>query len=232
MTIENLSKLIQNIQRIHLAPQQAKIGPLTSIRFGAAFLVVLYHTFPRLAEDAWYGKFFSGFLNLGFTAVWFFFVLSGFILATVYPSLCGRRAVIRFWLARVARIYPVYIFSLLTDLPHLLLFRDAKYGILTGTLPTGVSFGAQSTMLSEWLPIGSALNFPSWSVALRPFFMSSFRSYCFALLIHVSRTGIWNSTRISIIYPRTISTAGSRNCLSVTTLRQSPANTLEACRWA
>lgn len=150
--------------------QQNNIGPLTSVRFGAALLVVLYHTSPRPPDDTWLGAFVSGILNLGFTAVGFFFVLSGFILTIVYPSLSNRRAIVRFWLARVARIYPVYILALLIDFPRLLFVRIINHGMLLGSLTTGLTLGAQITMVSAWLPIPTALNFPTWSIATEAFF--------------------------------------------------------------
>src|SRR5690242_19654398 len=82
---------------------QKKLYALTSLRFVAAALIVLGHsqgTFG-IPKDAWAPFVMS-------QGVSFFFVLSGFILTYVYPSLklFGIR---RFLLARFARIWPAHI---------------------------------------------------------------------------------------------------------------------------
>ena len=59
------------------------ILPLTSVRFFAAFYVVLLHSVlwsNHVETSTWMGRF----LRTGYTAVGFFFVLSGYILAYVY----------------------------------------------------------------------------------------------------------------------------------------------------
>ena len=149
---------------------QNKINPLTSVRFIAAILVVLHHTAPMPEKSSFFSGLLFNLIDLGFTSVGFFFVLSGFILAIVYPVLPNRRALAEFWSARIARIYPIYIMTLLADLPRLLLFRIAKYGIIAGALSTSITLGLQATMLSAVFPVGTALNFPSWSVATEAFF--------------------------------------------------------------
>lgn len=160
-----------------------RIGALTTVRFAAALSVVLYHVLPWAEESSGVGLFASSLLGLGYTAVGFFFVLSGFILATVYPQLGNWHAVARFWLARFARIYPMYALSLLMDLPRLLLWRTAKYGMMIGGAATGVTLTAQLTMAQAWVPKLSALNFPSWSVATEIFFYLGFP----AILLVLSR---------------------------------------------
>jgi peptidoglycan/LPS O-acetylase OafA/YrhL len=147
-----------------------RIGALTTLRFVAALLVVLYHTLPRTGGDLWYERLAASVVNLGFSAVGLFFVLSGFILSTVYPKLPDRASIVRFALARVARIYPMYALSLLMDMPRLLAWRITKSGLFAGSLIATAQLGGQLAMLQAWFPPIGGLNFPSWSVATEAFF--------------------------------------------------------------
>ena len=72
----------------------AKLEQMTSLRFFAALMIVFHHA------DGLFGIGHAP-LNLG-QGVSFFFVLSGFILTFVYPSLDSGREVRRFWLALCA----------------------------------------------------------------------------------------------------------------------------------
>jgi len=164
-----------NSQLSFLPPASAeRIGPLTTLRFVAALLVVMYHTLPRGQGGEGFEQLGTKVVDLGFTAVGLFFVLSGFILSTVYPKLDGRDGTIRFAVARVARIVPVYAATLLMDLPRLLAWRIAKSGLVVGTLIAGGQFISQLLMLQAWLPPLGGLNFPSWSVATEAFFYAMF----------------------------------------------------------
>lgn len=139
---------------------------------------MIYHTLPRpdgnsLAEQA-----VSRIVDAGFTAVGFFFVLSGFILTTVYRDEQTVLRAIQFWAARVARIYPTYVVSLLLDLPRLLLWRIGKYALAKGALLTAGTLIAQIFLLQVWVPKTGGLNFPSWSIATEAFFY-----LCFPLIL-------------------------------------------------
>ncbi len=101
--------------------QPARLGSLTSLRFFAALLVLLYHCALRAkityASMAWW---FRGLVANGIEAVGFFFVLSGFVLAYNYyaPEETGiRGGSVAFWKGRIARIYPAYFVALLIALP-------------------------------------------------------------------------------------------------------------------
>ena len=72
----------------------SRLDTLTSRRFLAALEIVVHHS---------RGTFDSG--------VSFFFVLSGFVLAYGYQSICGRNDISRFLIARVARVWPGYLAS-------------------------------------------------------------------------------------------------------------------------
>jgi peptidoglycan/LPS O-acetylase OafA/YrhL len=144
-----------------------KILPLTSLRFLAAFFVVLYHsssTVPWLRQPDFSGRL----VALGYISVSFFFFLSGFVLALAYLRPNKPLNVPRFLTARFARIYPALFACLLFDLPHFLYAetRVNHHGgglILTEIL---VSF----TALEGWFPHLSLLDTPSWSIAAEFFF--------------------------------------------------------------
>ena len=87
----------------HLAPSTDRlkssgsmIVPLTSLRGLAALAVVGFHFAPLMAGIPIF--------NRGFLGVDLFFLLSGFILATVYSKELNVRS---FFVARFARSYPI-----------------------------------------------------------------------------------------------------------------------------
>jgi peptidoglycan/LPS O-acetylase OafA/YrhL len=144
-----------------------KILPLTSARFFAALYVMLYHTFPRApASNAIRGWMFKV-VSFGYISVSFFFMLSGFILAIVY--LRENRALDkrRFFIARFARIYPLYIAAMLLDTPH---FLYTQLHLLHGNpwKMAGV-FMATTGLVQAWLNMCS-LNPPGWSLSTEVFF--------------------------------------------------------------
>jgi peptidoglycan/LPS O-acetylase OafA/YrhL len=142
------------------------LSPLTSLRFLAAIYVVVYHywTSYHLSETR------PLFVELGHTGVTFFFLLSGFILAYSYDDNgnfpAGRTG--RFYLARFARIYPVYIATILVMFPGLFLLKNSgvadqhfrELWALTSPLA-----------LHAWIPgAACSLNCPNWSISTEAFF--------------------------------------------------------------
>lgn len=153
------------------SPAKPKILPLTSARFFAALYVMLYHTLPgvlaRGVDQGWWQKI----VGMGYISVSFFFMLSGFILAVVY--LKGERPVNkrRFFVARFARIYPLYFVAMLLDTPH---FIYTPRHILHGTVPHMVGeFLATTGLVQAWLNLRS-LNPPGWSLSTETFFYLTF----------------------------------------------------------
>jgi peptidoglycan/LPS O-acetylase OafA/YrhL len=159
-----------------------RLHALTTLRFLAAAAIVLRHSSDNGLLPA---NLFSPFLL--FQAVSFFFVLSGFILAYVYPHLETGAARKRFLLARFARVWPAHITTLLLTLfllRHPLGYKPAH--LSEWLLPTFLNV----TMLQSWLPTPRAylaFNVVSWSIS------TEFGFYLlFPFLIHRwARTWWW-----------------------------------------
>lgn len=143
-----------------------QLRSLTSLRFFAAMVVVLYHCGREVGFPAWVGDFFEN----GYEAVSFFFVLSGFILTYVYAvdphATISRR---RFWAARIARICPVYYLALFLDLPRLL-YSVFSVGN-TSKLRFALAGFSTPVFLQSWIPGGEYVwNVPAWSLSVEAFF--------------------------------------------------------------
>lgn len=142
-----------------------KIDALTSLRFFAAAAIVAYHASGHfgLSQDVF--KPFE--LCQG---VSFFFVLSGFILAYVYPKLESNASTLKFWTARFARIWPLHVATMLLYicLLHEYIHWDAW------SIPTTL---ANIALLQAWIPNSAvffSLNTVSWSISTEAFFYLSF----------------------------------------------------------
>jgi len=155
-----------------LPAKRPRLPALTSLRFFAAFHVVLFHLYTMniLPGTGLY----RNLASIGYVGVSLFFVLSGFILVYTYA---GREWTKRdFWQARFARIYPAYLFSLLLTAPGFfyvcLKMKDVDlpffawpkthFALCTALVPT---------LLQAWVP-GAALawNSPAWSLSVEAFF--------------------------------------------------------------
>ena len=140
---------------------QRQLKTLTSLRFAAATLIVVHHSRGKFGLPPDMLEPFA--LDQG---VAFFFVLSGFILTYVYPSLRGVGAR-RFLLARVARIWPAHVGALLLVL-------------LLCPPGSGMDFfkaAANLSMVHAWIPSADyffSFNAPSWSISTECGFYLSF----------------------------------------------------------
>ena len=85
------------------------IDSLTSLRFIFAIMVFGAHCY---VIDSFFS---THFFKEGFVGVSFFFVLSGFIIAYNYQKRLSENKITKrtFWVARIARIYPLHWLTLL-----------------------------------------------------------------------------------------------------------------------
>ncbi len=153
--------------------QITNIKALTGIRFYAALHVVLYHNLYLFGEATQsLPTQLTKFISKGGSAVAFFFILSGFILAHVYKdSLSSKKEKINYFVARVARLYPLYLLAFLMDLPRGLSYFFDTYPATEASLKTLVSSVAHLTMLQSWVPrLTPVWNSPAWSISCEMFF--------------------------------------------------------------
>ncbi|HAL92784.1 MAG TPA: hypothetical protein DCM68_07155 [Verrucomicrobia bacterium] len=145
-----------------------QIAPLTSIRIFAAVLVVIYH----YGRNVW--PFAEGWLHrvtaCSGSSVAFFFFLSGFILAHAYQGYRWQEPgkLKKYYVARIARIYPVYVLALLAtfalNLPHV--YWD-RISVVEAATTLQVHLG----LLQAWLPdYVYKLNMPGWSLSVEASF--------------------------------------------------------------
>jgi len=155
-------------------PNRPRLAALTSGRFFAAFHILLFHSHAMnglTRAPVWFQKFAS----VGYVAVSFFFILSGFILVYTYA---GRDLdVRRFWRARLARLYPVYLLSLLIAAPfffYVVLKLDVPYLAYFKT-HLGSTVVLVLTMLQAWVPLAAlGWNGVAWAVSVEIFFYMLF----------------------------------------------------------
>lgn len=151
------------------ATEQKHLLALSSLRFLAAFHVVLFHVFPWgrwLASESVLQRAWAHFCSHGFSAVGFFFTLSGFILTYNYPA--RRLTSLRpFYVARFARVYPVYFIALIVSLPFFAVRVLKSHDYASGVLELGLAL----TLLQAWVPpLWFAVNMPGWSLSVEAFF--------------------------------------------------------------
>lgn len=136
------------------------IKPLTSLRFFFALCVFLSHL-SFLRNNQTYENLFDNYFSEGFLGVSFFFILSGFILALNYREKFKNKTITlkKFYIARFARIYPLYFFTMLASIP--IVFTG--YKILFSNL----------LLFQSYIPHQKyffAYNAPSWSISDEMFF--------------------------------------------------------------
>ncbi|RXS94948.1 acyltransferase family protein [Silvibacterium dinghuense] len=147
-----------------LTAHRGALPALTGIRFFAAMYVVFYHSHLPETLDQHHLHFGAMMIRNGLLAVPLFFILSGFILSYTYEGQVARpRGYRRFWEARFARIWPLYMVSLILSTifnhttPHSPLVALATVG-----------------MVQAWNPfdmkVAGSWNFVCWTLSTEAFF--------------------------------------------------------------
>jgi peptidoglycan/LPS O-acetylase OafA/YrhL len=158
------------------------VKALTSVRFFAALHVALYHLVRPFTK--W--GLFAGVIGCGYIGVSFFFVLSGFILAYshAHEYEAGRGSAQKFWIARFARVYPVYLLSLI--------FAGyfGRYELLN---KHALAYVADVFLLQSWsIRLINFFNPPGWTLSVETLFYFSF-PFVLLWLRPSSRTRSWLS---------------------------------------
>jgi len=155
-------------------PQNLK--PLTALRFFAAMWVIAYDFWPTLGADR------PLMVAKGYLGVDLFFILSGFILCHVYLHRFGERrfSYRDFLWARLARIYPTHIVTLIGF--GGLVYLGALVGVHAGgNVLVWPSLPAQLTLTQAWglAPLGG-WNHPAWSISAEWFAYLCFPAFAAA----------------------------------------------------
>jgi peptidoglycan/LPS O-acetylase OafA/YrhL len=80
------------------------------------FIMHVYHFVP-------FGGFFSNFILMGTIGVQMFFIISGYLLASNYPSFDNFKSIFFFYLRRLKRIYPIFVFFTFVNLFFLVFMK-------------------------------------------------------------------------------------------------------------
>jgi peptidoglycan/LPS O-acetylase OafA/YrhL len=143
--------------------RKSRLPALTGLRAFAALNLVFFH-FSDPKSFGW----FAPVVYNGYTSVSFFLLLSGFILTYNYSERAaqGQLRKREFWIARLSRLYPVYIFTLLISVGMLIEeFRARSHGqFALGTVLTPL-------LLQGWDPaLATFWNTPAWTMSTEAFF--------------------------------------------------------------
>ena len=159
-----------------------QLPQLTFTRFVAALIVLIFHgargSYPFTVYPGRY------LVEYGSVAVVYFFILSGFILTITYQAALERTGTINkrnFWVARLARIYPLYAFALLITI----LVQVNVYD----TSVTALQVLASGALMQGWFPtLATTLNGPGWSLSVETLFYGLFPFLLLWLTTRSSRT--------------------------------------------
>jgi peptidoglycan/LPS O-acetylase OafA/YrhL len=173
-----------------------KLDPLTSLRFFAAFGVMMHHYiwffFPEYAT-VWFWKILVG---EGYCGVTLFFVLSGFVLTYNYSGGFRRldfREWADFYVARFARIYPVFLLGFLA-----ILYWMPWSGPDAVTWPLALS---NLTLTHAFVPdirYFCSFNPPSWSISVEMLFYAVF-PFAIPLLRSMGAFSRWRALVLALV---------------------------------
>jgi peptidoglycan/LPS O-acetylase OafA/YrhL len=135
----------------------------------------------------------------GYLAVQTFFILSGFVMARTYANArWSGKDLVNYGAARLARIYPVYLLSLVVVAPF----------ILETMLKPGADTGRKATLLADYVfvlqgwtgGLGVGWNTPAWSLSCEFFFYLLF-PLVFPLLRNAGRRMVALILAVSLVTP-------------------------------
>jgi len=160
-----------------VTPEKAHLPALTGLRFVLAIWVIVHHlTGKGMMLESWVRTLPGGLQELvrgGYLAVGTFFVLSGFVLARSYGQKeWNRESLVRYGIARIARVYPGYLLSLLIVSPFI---YDSLSGNGSGASRRTSLLADYGLVLQGWTgALGVGWNTPAWSLSCELFFYLCF----------------------------------------------------------
>lgn len=132
------------------------LAPLTALRFFAALAIAVLH----LQLAFWYKTGIGNFAS----AITFFFVLSGFILTYVYEDFPDRASILRYYVSRIARVWPLHLVTALYFL-FFIQWPEPRVVVLNLLLVQSWSMELATAM---------AMNGVAWSLSVEVFFYLMF----------------------------------------------------------
>ena len=152
--------------------QAQRIDSLTSLRFIAAALVVIFHS-----KGMFGGFSFAPHFSLT-QAVSMFYVLSGFILAHTHKNISSSKELGMFYISRISRIWPLHLACSLAVIAII-----HHYSGQISATTTALNF----SLLQAWIPdqtIYFSLNGVAWSLSDEVFFYALFP----LLILNIKKT--------------------------------------------
>ena len=147
--------------------QKGRILELDALRGIAALGVVVYHYGAHFGSRPFDAVLYP-FYNAGFFLVDFFFLLSGYVLARAYWKESRQRRIAHNVWARVARLYPLHLLTLLATIALLKGIdpESSRAGYFLLANNDGKHFLLNLLMLNQsGLQEGWSFNTPSWSIS-------------------------------------------------------------------
>jgi peptidoglycan/LPS O-acetylase OafA/YrhL len=150
------------------------LKPLTSLRFFFALMVFLHHLeFLKDRDNDTLNWLINNIFKEGYIGVSFFFILSGFILSFNYKTKLSEQSIPikNFLIARIARIYPIHIITLLVAFPFTFstLLKDWSKWFFQLFL--------NLTLTQSFIPnkeYYGSFNWTAWSISTELFFYLAF----------------------------------------------------------
>ena len=135
-----------------------------------AWWVVIYHLKDELALLLSKDSLLIHFINAGHIGVTLFFILSGFILTYNYANTFNSLSLsnyLHFLGQRLARIYPVHIFTLVSLLLLIVTANVAGYSLGSPERYTAGKFFEHLFLVNGWsLPINTSWNGVAWTLSV------------------------------------------------------------------
>ncbi|HWQ55318.1 MAG TPA: acyltransferase [Bryobacteraceae bacterium] len=185
---------------------------LTGVRFPLAIWVVAHHLTGsgRMLDRVVQGLPQAGqsFIDMAYVALGTFFVLSGFLLARNYGATeWSGRSLRKYAVARAARVYPIYLLSLLVVAP--IAYQALATAPALGSLGDRAALVLSHVLLLQgWTgPMPVDWNTPAWSLSCEFFFYLCFPGVLW-LLGKPTRRKLWITAAIAFALPTTVRALG------------------------